>query len=235
MKFETMFELEETIVGSSKLDSCRSENVDVVEVVPRSMSKLELILVRSLDCLISILLLVALSPLLILLSIVIRLDSKGPVIFAQRRVGLKGASFTVFKFRTMHQDAEANAPDISGLVEPNVQLRTDDPFTRIGKWMRGKSLDEIPQLINVLKGEMSLVGPRPLILQEVELFPESWKQRFQVLPGVTGLAQVSGRGDLPVADQMRFDLEWVHIRGLRTYLKIIIASVKTVLKGDGVV
>ncbi len=235
MKFETMFELEETIGGSSKLDPCYSENIDVVEVVPRSMSKLELILIRSLDCLISIMLLVALSPLLVLLSIVIRLDSKGPVIFAQRRVGLNSANFTVFKFRTMHQDAEANAPDISDLVEPNVQLRTDDPFTRIGKWMRGKSLDEIPQLINVLKGEMSLVGPRPLILQEVELFPENWKQRFRVLPGMTGLAQVSGRGDLPVADQMKFDLEWVHIRGLRTYLKIIIASVKTVLKGDGVV
>lgn len=205
-----------------------SENINIVEVEPRSLSKLESILIRSLDCLISLLMLVVLSPLLILLIILIRLDSKGSAIFAQRRVGLNCTHFTMYKFRAMHQDAEANAPNISDLVEPNVQLRTDDPYTRIGKWMSGRSVDEIPQLINVLKGDMSLVGPRPLILAEVDCFPDSWKQRFQVLPGVTGLAQISNR-ELPVAEQVGMDLEWVHKRGLRAYLKTIIATVKDVL------
>ncbi len=219
---------EKTIGGISKTDSCFSENCDLVEVEPRSLSKLESILIRSLDCLISLLLLVVLSPLLILLLILIRLDSKGHAVFVQRRVGLNCNLFTMYKLRTMHQGAEDNAPDISDLVEPNIQLRSDNPYTRIGKLISGRSLDEIPQLINVLKGEMSLVGPRPLIQSEVDCFPDSWKQRFQVLPGVTGLAQISGR-ELPVAEQVRMDLEWVHKRGLRAYLKVIIATVKDVL------
>ncbi len=228
MNTETMFDFEETIEGSGKADSCFSENCDLVEVEPRSLSKLESALIRSLDCLISLLFLVVLSPLLILLLILIRLDSKGSAIFAQHRVGLNCTHFTMYKFRTMHQDAEANAPNMSDLVEPNVQLRTDDPHTRIGKWMRGRSLDEIPQLINVLKGEMSLVGPRPLIQKEVDCFPDSWKQRFQVLPGLTGLAQISSR-ELPVAEQVRMDLEWIHKRGLRVYLKVIIATAIDIL------
>ncbi len=228
MNSKTMRDFEETIGGGGKTDSCFSGKHEFVEVEPRSLSKLESVLIRSLDCLISLLVLVVLSPLLILLLILIRLDSKGSSIFAQRRVGIKCAHFTMYKLRTMHQGAEANAPDMSDLVEPNIQLRTDDPYTRIGKLMCGRSLDEIPQLINVLKGEMSLVGPRPLIQAEVDCFPDSWKQRFQVLPGVTGLAQISGR-ELPVAEQVKMDLEWVHKRSLCAYLKVIIATVKDVL------
>ncbi|GJQ60478.1 MAG: sugar transferase [Candidatus Scalindua sp. AMX11] len=205
-----------------------SENLDIVKVEPRSMSKIESTLIRSLDCFISLLMLMVLSPLLFLLLILIRLDSKGPAIFAQRRVGLNNVPFTMYKFRTMYQGAEANAPDISDLDEPNIQLRTDDPYTRIGKLMSSRSVDEIPQLINVLKGEMSLVGPRPLIQAEVDCFPESWKQRFQVLPGLTGWAQISSR-ELPVAEQIQMDLEWVQKQGVRVYLKLIIATVIDIL------
>ncbi len=222
-------------ISSNGIECLLSDNLDYAQVKPRKASVLELYFIRSLDISISFLLLLAFSPLIVLLMLIIRLDSNGPAIFKQPRVGFNGELFTLYKLRTMQRDAEFYAPDISKLDEPNIQLRQDNPYTRLGKWLRIVSLDELPQLINVLKGEMSLVGPRPLIKEEVDQFPAVWKQLFLVMPGITGLAQISGRSDLPVARIIQFDLEWVQDRGLWVYIKIMLFSLKKVLISEHVI
>jgi len=135
----------------------------------------------------------------------------------------------------MIEGAEKQQLDASKLSEPNVQSKDDPRITKVGKILRRYSLDELPQLINVIKGEMSMVGPRPLIKEEVDCFPESWLKRFQVKPGLTGLAQVSGRSNLSVKQGVKLDLEYLKKPGLINYMKIMIKTVIQVLRGKGAV
>jgi exopolysaccharide biosynthesis polyprenyl glycosylphosphotransferase len=181
--------------------------------------------------------LVVLAPIMAVIALVIRLDSRGGVIFAQERFGFNKRRFRMFKFRTMITDAEklqATLEDKNEAAGPVFKIKDDPRVTRVGKFLRKTSLDELPQLWNVLRGDMSLVGPRPLPLRDVHRFSESWlMRRFSVRPGVTGLWQVSGRSDLTFSRWVALDLQYIDRWSLGLDLKILALTVPAVLKGRG--
>ena len=198
---------------------------------------------RALDVALSAVLLVVLAPLFAAIALAIKLDSPGPAVFRQRRLGRELEPFTVHKFRTMeHEAAEDNHREfvtvlISGEIpeeQGSLYKMTDDTrVTRCGRILRRSSLDELPQLWNVLRGEMSLVGPRPPILYEVEQYPPHWFARFAVKPGVTGLWQVSGRSDVSLEEMVALDVEYIERRSLWLNLKIIVRTIPAVLSARG--
>jgi exopolysaccharide biosynthesis polyprenyl glycosylphosphotransferase len=181
-------------------------------------------------------LLVLLAPLFLVIALVIKLDTGGPVLFRQVRVGRGGEMFRMYKFRTMHADAEQRwhklreRNDYPGVL---FKIREDPRITRSGRLLRRHSLDELPQLINVLHGEMSLVGPRPPLLSEVEQYPLDMRRRLMVKPGMTGLWQVSGRSDLSWEDAIRLDLQYVENWSLTVDLVILARTAVVVTRGAG--
>ncbi|MCI5726567.1 MAG: sugar transferase [Clostridium sp.] len=189
---------------------------------------------RTIDIIFSILGLVLLSPLLIIVAIIIKIDSKGPVFFAQERVGYKGNHFKMYKFRSMVVNAEELKEKLQEKNEmsgPMFKIKDDPRVTKIGKFIRKTSIDELPQLINVLLGQMSLVGPRPSLPKEVEKF-ETWMlERLNVKPGLTCYWQVSGRNDIDFEDWMKLDIKYVNERNLWIDIKLIFKTV-FVLFGD---
>jgi|HubBroStandDraft_4_1064222.scaffolds.fasta_scaffold23711_2 lipopolysaccharide/colanic/teichoic acid biosynthesis glycosyltransferase len=200
---------------------------------------------RLVDVVLAAILLVVTLPLMVVVAIAIRLDSPGPALFRQRRLGRSLTPFTVNKFRTMTSDADPNVHRafVLSLIageqpaqengKPRFKLASDPRVTRVGRLLRRSSLDELPQLWNVLKGEMSLVGPRPAIAYEVEHYPHHWFDRFAVKPGLTGLWQVSGRSRLTVEDMVALDIEYVHRRSVRMNVWILVKTVPTVLSLRG--
>ncbi len=174
-------------------------------------------------------------PLMVLIAIAIRVDSPGTVIFRQQRVGENGRLFTMYKFRTMCADAEQRSPQLSCDAQGRpVHKRPDDArVTRVGRWLRRTSLDEMPQFWNVLKGEMSLVGPRPEMLFLVERYDAWQRQRLAVPPGITGWWQVSGRSDLPMHLNTQFDLYYIRNYSLWLDLVILWKTVGVVIRGKG--
>jgi lipopolysaccharide/colanic/teichoic acid biosynthesis glycosyltransferase len=200
---------------------------------------------RVLDIVAASLGLLVLSPLLVLITLTVRLESPGPAIFRQRRVGLGLRPFTLHKFRTMKYGAgnDVHRAFVRALIagdtpveaegKPSFKLPSDDRITRVGKFLRKTSLDELPQLWNVVRGEMSLVGPRPPIPYEVEQYPSHWFPRFRVKPGVTGLWQVSGRSRVTLEEMVKLDIEYVHRRSLWLNLRILVLTVPAVVSGRG--
>ena len=198
--------------------------------------------IRLLDLIGAVVLLILLSPLLLLVAVTVRLDSAGPAIFRQRRVGQHLEPFSVAKFRTMREGAGADPHRrhvetmIAGGEQgarPMTKLEEDDRVTRVGSFLRRTSIDELPQLWNVLRGEMSLVGPRPPIEYEVDRYPAEAFRRFAVRPGITGLWQVRGRSLLSFRQMIELDTEYVERRSLPLYLKILLLTLPTVLHGKG--
>lgn len=197
---------------------------------------------RATDVLLAIVMLVCLAPLCALVALAIRLDSQGPILFRQRRVGRGGQDFTMLKFRSMLADASAAAHHryitelASGVVDASrEELRklTEDPrVTRVGAIIRKTSLDELPQLFNVLAGQMSIVGPRPAVAYELELYRAEHFERFDVRPGITGLWQVSGRNRLGFHEMLDLDLEYVRRQGLARDLWLILRTPLAVLRAD---
>ena len=180
--------------------------------------------------------LIAFSPLMAFITLAIVLDSRGPVLFTQTRVGKDGQPFTVLKFRTMVPDAELRKEELLGLNEGDgllFKLRKDPRITTVGRWLRRTSLDELPQLLNVLLGEMSLVGPRPALPVEVALYTGNVSRRLEVKPGMTGLWQISGRSDLSREDAVRLDLRYVENWTLALDLQILWKTGAAVAKGRG--
>jgi len=180
--------------------------------------------------------LVLLAPLLLLVTILIRLGSRGPAIFRQERSGRDGRPFSIYKFRTMVVDAEQRLEGLQGRNEgagPLFKLRDDPRITRLGRILRRTSIDELPQLVNVLRGEMSLVGPRPALPSETSQYSEWVWRRLHVKPGLTGLWQVSGRSALSWEDSIRIDLQYVNNWNLRLDFSILVRTVRAVLARDG--
>jgi lipopolysaccharide/colanic/teichoic acid biosynthesis glycosyltransferase len=199
--------------------------------------------IRLLDILGAAIVLLVLSPLLLAVALAVKLDSPGRVLFRQRRLGKDLEPFSVVKFRTMGEGADAGAhrshveqmiaDDDRRGTRPMSKLREDARVTRIGSLLRKTSIDELPQLWNVLRGEMSLVGPRPPIQYEVDRYPAEAFRRFAVRPGVTGLWQVSGRSLLTFKQMIELDAEYVERRSLPLYLKILLLTLPAVIHGKG--
>lgn len=195
---------------------------------------------RILDLIIAIPLLIVTSPLWLFIVVWIKLDSPGPAIFKQQRVGLKGEIFTIYKFRTMVPNAEAVMKEKieqlkrEGQFDPDnfIFQEKDDPrVTRSGRFLRKTSLDELPQLLNIINGTMSLVGPRPEVPEIVEQYTPEQRQRLDMLPGVTGLAQINGRSELTLSETISYDLEYVRNWSIFKDVQILIRTFFVVLKG----
>jgi exopolysaccharide biosynthesis polyprenyl glycosylphosphotransferase len=193
---------------------------------------------RLLDILISSLILLVLSPIILLIAIAIKLDSRGPVFFRQVRAGRGDSRFKLIKFRSMYKDAEERKRSYEEQNESDdgvmFKIKRDPRITRVGSFLRRTSLDEIPQLFNVLTGEMSLVGPRPLILKESKHAAQDWHaRRLDLRPGITGLWQISGRSDVPFQEMIQFDYQYVSGWSLARDIQILLATVPVVLSGRG--
>lgn len=186
--------------------------------------------------------LVVLVPVFVVIIVAVRASSPGPALFRQVRLGRNGRPFTMLKFRSMRigDDDRAHRELIRRELarEPSSEgdsykLVADDRITPIGRWLRRTSLDELPQLVCVLRGDMSLVGPRPALDWEYELFPEQYRRRLDAVPGITGLWQTQGRSTVGTLEMLEMDLDYLDRRSLRTDLGIIVATVGVLLRGDG--
>ena len=191
---------------------------------------------RTFDLVVSCIGLVLLSPVLLAIAIAIKLSSRGPVIYRSERPGMAGKPFYCFKFRTMRQHADQSQDELEALNELSgalFKIRDDPRLTSVGRFLRRFSLDELPQLVNVVKGEMSLVGPRPLPMRDFERLEEWHKKRYLVLPGITGLWQVSGRAELDFDDLVRLDFLYLERWSIMLDLSILLKTIPAVLSGRG--
>lgn len=195
---------------------------------------------RAVDCAATVILLVALAPLFALAALAIKASSQGPVFFGHLRHGRDGKVFRALKFRTMVKDADrvlteylSAHPEYAPEWERNHKLKHDPRITKVGRWLRRSSLDELPQLINILRGQMSLVGPRPIVKQEIPKYGRGYELYMQVLPGLTGLWQVSGRNDTTYEERVAFDEHYVHNWSLWLDLYILARTVKVVITAEG--
>jgi lipopolysaccharide/colanic/teichoic acid biosynthesis glycosyltransferase len=201
----------------------------------RSPTTMEAAIKRCVDVMVALTALVLSAPILLLAAALVRLTSPGGVLFVQRRVGLHGAEFSIYKLRTMVTGADRLEPELVRTGERTfLKLRNDPRITRVGRVLRKLSIDELPQLVNVLRGEMSLVGPRPLMPSEVQNMPRSARQRrFAVKPGITGLWQVSGRSACSDEERIRLDHEYVERWTPLLDLQILVRTVPAVLAMRG--
>jgi lipopolysaccharide/colanic/teichoic acid biosynthesis glycosyltransferase len=207
---------------------------------PPRTSLVHRFVMRSLDIAVSLLVLGLSSPLMLVIAVIIVLDSRGPAVFKQVRVGRDGRLFHFHKFRTMHVDARERFPDLYSYDHSDEELDTlyfkfaEDPrLTRFGAYLRRTSLDELPNFVDVLKGEMTLVGPRPEIPEMIRYYEPEELLKFATKPGVTGLAQISGRNILRFKETIERDLEYVRCRSLRFDLQILSRTPRTVLRMIG--
>jgi lipopolysaccharide/colanic/teichoic acid biosynthesis glycosyltransferase len=195
---------------------------------------------RLAETIISLAALLLTAPMLITVALIIKAGTPGPILFFQKRVGLNGRLFTFVKFRTMYADARERFPELYAYKHTDEQLRSlhfkieDDPrITPQGKWLRRSTLDELPNFWNVLKGDMALVGPRPEIPEMLPYYEKKMLLKFAVRPGITGLAQISGRGRLSYFDTVAYDLNYVRTRSLANDVKIILKTLYKIVVRDG--
>jgi exopolysaccharide biosynthesis polyprenyl glycosylphosphotransferase len=201
------------------------------------ISAWQLLLKRVLDVIGSLALLILLAPLFLVVALLIKITSPGPVFFTQKRVGLNKRTFTMFKFRTMVPDAEQLQETLLHLNEmsgPAFKIKKDPRITWIGRGLRKTSIDELPQLLNVLKGDMSLVGPRAMSVRDYQFFSEDWqRRRFSVPPGITCLWQIHGRNTVPFEQWMVLDMQYIDRWSLWLDLKILVQTIPAVFRGSG--
>lgn len=180
---------------------------------------------RGMDFAVAFIALLILSPLMLIVSILIKLNRDGPVLFKQKRPGINGKIFTVYKFRTM---------SVKTHDENGRELSDFERMSKIGNLLRKTSIDELPQFINILKGDMSFIGPRPLLTEYLELYTPEQMRRHEVRPGISGWAQVNGRNTITWEEKFRYDVEYVDKMSLKTDIYILIKTVLNVLKQDGI-
>jgi len=220
----------------------QSEAVAAAGRQTRSLNALQ----RLLDIVFALTLILLLSPILIGVALAVRIESRGPAFFRQRRVGYREKEFTLFKFRSMRVDADPQGHQeyVTALIKgegqnPNggrenlYKLAVDNRITGVGRWIRRWSLDELPQLFNVVRGDMTLVGPRPAIPYEVAEYPSWYRERFSVKPGLTGYWQVSGRSERTYEEMVRLDIEYARRRSIGLDLSILVKTPWVVLSRKG--
>jgi exopolysaccharide biosynthesis polyprenyl glycosylphosphotransferase len=211
-------------------------DLPMLEYDTRDVSRSTLMIKRAFDVIVSFGALAVLAPLYPFVALAIKLDSRGPVIFSQRRAGKGGVPFRMYKLRTMYADAEDNLSEvvsISTLEEPMFKLRRDPRVTRLGRFLRRFSLDELPQLVNVLRGDMSIVGPRPEQIELVERYRPEHRFRLDVKPGMTGPMQISGRGELSFSERLDVELDYVENVSMARDLRILLETIPSTLRGTG--
>jgi len=218
----------ERINGETIYDKTRQLFRDRYAVTDLGLRMLDIVIV-------SIMLLLSLI-LFILIALAITLDSKGSILFVQERVGLRGKTFKCFKFRSMTMNAEKIKANLAALNErsgPVFKIENDPRVTRVGRFLRKYSLDELPQLLNIITGDMSLVGPRPGTPAEVNKYPDHAYGRLAVRPGLTGLWQVSGRAKIGFNEMVELDLKYIRKRSIFEYLRIVVLTIPAVLGAKG--
>jgi exopolysaccharide biosynthesis polyprenyl glycosylphosphotransferase len=223
-----------------KLAKSRMENLEsepVATIYTGTMEGLPTLMKRAIDFCVSLILLTVLTPVFMAIAILMKITSEGPVFFAQDRIGLNKRRFKLYKFRTMVKDAEKRMAELEHLNEvkgPAFKIKNDPRMTPIGRFLRKRSIDELPQLFNVLKGDMALVGPRPLPVRDYEGFDEDWhRRRFSVRPGITCTWQCNGRSNVSFENWMKLDMEYIDHWSLWLDFKILIQTIPAVLKGSG--
>ena len=216
------------------------DGIPLVELTPASFTRSQEFTKRSLDIALSVLLLIILSPLMLALAVLVKWTSKGPILYKAPRVGKGGRHFTFLKFRSMNVASDISRSALQNEKHGHIfKIRNDPRVTPIGRFLRRYSLDELPQLVNVLLGEMSIVGPRPLPAQDMDpdgmsqLFPGWAEQRAKVRPGITGLWQVRGRSALAFEDMISFDLEYIQTWSISKDIRILLETPALVLSGSG--
>lgn len=201
--------------------------------------RLYLFIKRLIDVIGSIIGLILLSPIFLIVAIAIKLDSKGPIIFGHTRKGLGGKDIKVYKFRTMHKNSQEIFNNFTKEQKEefykNFKLENDPRITRIGDFLRRTSIDELPQLINILNGTMTIVGPRPIVEKEVLLYDKYAPKLFSVVPGLTGYWQANGRSDTTYEERIEMDMYYIDNRSLWLDLKIIFKTFGSVIKGEGAI
>jgi lipopolysaccharide/colanic/teichoic acid biosynthesis glycosyltransferase len=191
---------------------------------------------RLIDVVASLLALILLMPLLVAIVVCVRLSGRGPILFRQQRLGRHGKHFWCYKFRTMVPDAESllsQSPDLIAQFNENYKIQSDPRVTRVGAILRRTSLDELPQFWNVLRGDMSLIGPRPIVEQELDKYGAHAGRLLSVKPGLGGIWQVSGRSDTSYAERVAMDLRYIETRSLGLDLKLMILTAVVVIRGKG--
>jgi exopolysaccharide biosynthesis polyprenyl glycosylphosphotransferase len=223
-------ELQEVAFGG------KESMASVIEFQGARQNRLYAAMKRLTDIIVALLLLALFLPIIPVVAILIQLDSPGPILFKQRRVGKNGKIFNFYKFRSMVSGAEnviGSLRPLSGVDGPVFKIRNDPRITRVGRFLRRSSLDELPQLINVLAGDMSIVGPRPNLPSEVSQYVPWQKRRLDVTPGITCFWQIAGRSHIGFQEWMRLDLEYVRKRSYVTDLKIMLKTVPAVIARKG--
>jgi exopolysaccharide biosynthesis polyprenyl glycosylphosphotransferase len=212
-------------------------DIPLLTLEPVALDESKLVVKRLIDFAFSTICIVILLPLMAVVALAIKIDSKGPVFFVQERVGFRKRHFKMIKFRSMFDGSDAKIEELENLNEaegPIFKIANDPRITFVGRFLRQSSLDELPQLFNILKGEMSLVGPRPMSVRDVELFDQSiQRKRFSVKPGLTCLWQVSGRSNLPFSKWLELDLDYIDHWNLILDFKILLKTIPAVLSGEG--
>jgi lipopolysaccharide/colanic/teichoic acid biosynthesis glycosyltransferase len=198
--------------------------------------RMRVVIKRAIDILGALVALVLSAPVIVLAALLIKLDSRGPVLFVQERAGENGRPFRMYKLRTMVDNAEElleRIIDIDTLDEPMFKLRDDPRVTRLGRAFRRCSIDELPQLFNVLRGEMSLVGPRPEETRIVRRYSQWHRMRLKAKPGISGPVQVNGRGDLPLERRVQLEVDYIEHWSLWSDFTILLKTIPVVLRGNG--
>ena len=220
----------------SRIDMEAIEGIPLIGIKQASINYTQRIVTRVVDILVAILLLVLGLPFWLCIALAIRLTSSGAIVYKQTRIGKNGRPFKVYKFRTMYKNAEDGLADLLARNEaqgPLFKIKDDPRVTAVGKFLRRTSFDEFPQLLNVIKGEMSLVGPRPPLPHEVVQYEEWQKGRLAIKPGMTGLWQVRGRSDISFDEGVLMDMYYIENWSLRLYFQILLRTIPAVLFSRG--
>jgi len=229
-----------TVTDTAAFHSAKGPNTPDASAIPVLAGSGPSLLQRLFEIVFASIVLVLTAPLMLLIALVIRLDGPGPVLFFQQRLGKNGRPFTFVKFRTLYADARQRFPELYAyqysseeLADLKFKIDNDPRVTRCGVWLRKSSLDELPNFWNVLKGDMALVGPRPEIPEMLRYYHGEMLLKFSVRPGVTGPAQISGRGRLKFTDTVAYDIEYVRRRSFRYDLGVLVKTLRKVVLHDG--
>ena len=217
-----------------------SRDIITVPKIVKKASKINYISIkRAIDVIISLIGLILLSPIFLLLAIIIKIDSKGPVFFSHTRYGKNGKKFKMYKFRTMYENAQDMIKDFTPEQmkewKENFKLKDDPRITKVGKFLRKTSLDELPQIVNIIKGDLSIIGPRPVIEEELEKYGDNKDKFLSVTPGLTGYWQANGRSSTTYEQRMEMELYYIDHISPKLDFKIFFKTIESVIKKEGAI